>query len=164
MMQPPEKVEFVTASGSARISTFPILPHARQHCERPDQRFRHHRLIDPRLGIARKARERQGEFLRDRLTDIDRIAIKGLECWFVAGERDFLSLLRSRAVNQRETIGNRAANRFERNRAALLELRRKFGFQKDHLEALPPEFYFGHEAVKGYEVEPPGEPFPFLHG
>jgi hypothetical protein len=63
-----------------------------------------------------------------------------------------LLLFRSRAVNQREAVGNRPANRLEGNRAALLELGRKFGFQKDHLGALTPEFYFGDKTVEGYQV------------
>jgi hypothetical protein len=78
--------------------------------------------------------------------------VKGLERRFVAGQRDFLFLFGSGAVNQREAVRNRPANRLEGNRATLLKLRPKFGFQKDHLGALTPEFYFGDKAVEGYQI------------
>src|SRR5437763_13686749 len=88
--------------------------------------------------------------------------MKGLERRFVAGQRDFLFFFRSRAVDQREAVGNRPADWLEGYRAALLELRRKFGFQKDHLGTLTPEFYFGDKAVEGYQVQPPRKLVPLL--
>src|SRR5271155_1801689 len=162
MMQPPERRSSAPLSDSRGFSTFGILAHPRQHRERPLQRLRHRRLIDRRLGIAGKDWQRQREFLRHRFPDIDRIASEGLERGFFGREGDFRLLFRGWAVNQREAVGNRSANRLEGHGAALLEIRRIFGFQKDLLGVLPPKFYFGDEAVEGYQVEPPRKLLPFL--
>src|SRR5713226_632376 len=145
-----------------KVSAFRILPQIRQRGEGSFNRIGQSRVINHRVGVAGEVRQREGEFLRDGLADIDRITGQWLKGGFVSVECNLLLFLWVRAIEQREAVGNCTTNRFEGDRAALVELCLKYRFQQDDLPTLPPELNVGDEAVECKKVETFGEFFPLL--
>src|SRR4051794_2479351 len=124
------------------------------------------RIVDRYVGAARKGRQREREFLRDRLADIDRIPVERPERDILADQAGGVLLGVRWAVEQLESLVEDPGNRIERHDAALLEHRLKIRAQQDHPFAPGnhpgDQFDIGLEPVQRYQLEAPGQRHAFL--
>src|SRR5437764_15415243 len=104
-----------------------------------------------RPGNAREARQGQGEFLRNRLADIDEIAGERLEGRTIAGT--VLAFSVGRPVAQGEICCPRALDRIERHGAALHKSSFERGVQQDDARALADQLDLGSQPVETEEIK-----------
>src|ERR1700722_224993 len=115
-------------------------------------RFRLSRLRKSDPGRARKRVECQRKLLRNRLSDVDRVALQGLE-FILVDIQNFALPSGAAPVEQGKVVGNAAGKGFERHDAFLDDIRLDRGFQPDTALRLARYPDIGGEPIDGNEVE-----------
>ena len=103
--------------------------------------------------MARAERQRQGKFLRDSFSDIDRVPLERFKGGLVDTPVDLVLLLAHRSINQQEAVRNAARYRVQSDRSILHELGLECRLQQNGSTIPATKLDHGRQPIESEEVE-----------